>query len=690
MTFASTTPVVAMGAGASSGSPASSSPHDFSAIPRASSSSSSTNTGSNYNRIKNIPTTASDIACATLTLTPLHRKECQKILQEMKKLPPSSPSDNPSDEDYLDMPRRRIRLKLCTEEVHILDSDIDENNHYDGFDALNNNEDNCGSNGYDNINHNNNNATSTTNKNHINHGLVTKYARTYRDGSTASVIVLGRNSDTCIKWSRISRALCDVSLGSIRRRRERDDRRRSNHQNEDGIGIGNVSGRDFSELAADEDADVIFDDDADDEKYEYPCENICRSNLNSTTQHEKYIPTAWLCMRKSPNQHGVFLNGELVRDAIGKQRKLEHGAILSLYGPTGFAYQVDISFGESKCVAAESVATALAGAGEITMESKKRKATIANDNQTSKLVKAEIEETGQVTEEEKGPTNNIRQVQNDANTEQPQAASAAKTVVEALHHKSRQHGQQLLLGECTCAMCMDILVQSTFASPCAHAFCRKCAEELDPELKEESAASAASSSGGASSAYAESKAKKKNTKKVKPECPTCRGEVEGWIPARSFDTVVWSVALQGCFGRDDAEVYLKRREECGDPVASQEHKDSVLNVGVDVAGADGIDVGNDVDARTLSSSSIAYAGASSVAVGSGIILQPAVGHGTHFPVFQPLQASSARLVSSAEASIESLQNYASRSHHFGGGGFSNPESQVFMTGSSAEDAICLD
>ena len=27
-------------------------------------------------------------------------------------------------------------------------------------------------------------------------------------------------------------------------------------------------------------------------------------------------------------------------------------------------------------------------------------------------------------------------------------------------------------------------------------------------------------------------------------CPTCRGHVQGWMPARSFDTIIWATALQ--------------------------------------------------------------------------------------------------------------------------------------------------
>ena len=66
---------------------------------------------------------------------------------------------------------------------------------------------------------------------------------------------------------------------------------------------------------------------------------------------------------------------------------------------------------------------------------------------------------------------------------------------------------------------------------------------------------------------------------TKGQCPTCRGEVKGWMPALSFDTIVWAAALQGCFEKDDAKYYLERREGCGETAATEEERGSILNSG---------------------------------------------------------------------------------------------------------------
>ena len=60
-------------------------------------------------------------------------------------------------------------------------------------------------------------------------------------------------------------------------------------------------------------------------------------------------------------------------------------------------------------------------------------------------------------------------------------------------------------------------------------------------------------------------------------CPTCRCQVERWMPARAFDTIVWAAALQGTFERSDAEEYLQRREACGEAAPTDDERASVLN-----------------------------------------------------------------------------------------------------------------
>jgi hypothetical protein len=72
--------------------------------------------------------------------------------------------------------------------------------------------------------------------------------------------------------------------------------------------------------------------------------------------------------------------------------------------------------------------------------------------------------------------------------------------------------------------------------------------------------------------------------KTKGRCPTCRGDVMEWMPARSYDTQVWSFALQGCFERSNAEYYIERRAQAGEPPPTEEERGSILNIGAGEGG----------------------------------------------------------------------------------------------------------
>ena len=122
-----------------------------------------------------------------------------------------------------------------------------------------------------------------------------------------------------------------------------------------------------------------------------------------------------------------------------------------------------------------------------------------------------------------------------------------------------------MVAECECAMCMNVLIKSTFAYPCGHAFCRECSQDVD---------NAAASNNTTANAARNTR----GTLKRRGTCPTCRSPVEGWMQARAFDTLVWSVALQGCFERSDAEEYLRRREEADEAAPSEEERGSILNI----------------------------------------------------------------------------------------------------------------
>ncbi len=51
---------------------------------------------------------------------------------------------------------------------------------------------------------------------------------------------------------------------------------------------------------------------------------------------------AYVTMKKVAAQHAVFLNGSELNRPVGAKIRLKGSDILSLYGPTGFAYQFDI------------------------------------------------------------------------------------------------------------------------------------------------------------------------------------------------------------------------------------------------------------------------------------------------------------------------------------------------------------
>ena len=54
-------------------------------------------------------------------------------------------------------------------------------------------------------------------------------------------------------------------------------------------------------------------------------------------------PTTSLIMKKPEQEVAVYINGHELNVGVGEKTVLKHGTILSLYGPTGFAYRVEIS-----------------------------------------------------------------------------------------------------------------------------------------------------------------------------------------------------------------------------------------------------------------------------------------------------------------------------------------------------------
>jgi hypothetical protein len=220
-------------------------------------------------------------------------------------------------------------------------------------------------------------------------------------------------------------------------------------------------------------------------------------------------------MRRPPNtdgqynSHHVYLDGDLVNVSLGVEIPLKNGSIIALYGPTGFAYQV--------CIC-QNIENANATANETTN---------ITSNSSPKRQKINTAEAGMSDNEHHVPTERER---------------------------IRQRAYKVMEDEFKCALCTDILVKSTFAFPCSHAFCKDCSE-----------------------LYATTNKKSTSSCNKVGTCPTCMGDVLSWMSARSYDSQVWSFALQGCFERSDAEEYLRRREQAGDDAPTEEERGSILN-----------------------------------------------------------------------------------------------------------------
>lgn len=212
-------------------------------------------------------------------------------------------------------------------------------------------------------------------------------------------------------------------------------------------------------------------------------------------------------MRRPPNthleynSHHVYLDGTLVNAALGAELPLTNGIIIALYGPTGFAYQVSV------CQNIENADATVSETANIACNSSPKRQKI-NNLEGNEYVPTERE-------------------------------------------RIRQRAHRVMEDEFKCALCTDILVKSTFAFPCSHAFCKDCSELY---------------------------VTKKSTTSCKVgTCPTCMGDVLSWMSARSYDSQVWSFALQGCFERTDAEEYLRRREKAGDDAPTEEERGSISN-----------------------------------------------------------------------------------------------------------------
>src|SRR5210317_1580390 len=113
---------------------------------------------------------------ASLTLVPISKEECYKLLQAKGKTPEPLASSSPADaeraaaaKEALGAPRNKITLKLCASSDDVIDVDDDS------IESI--------------------------------EPEIVRHASRYQDGSVMAVVSLGRNYSTGIKWVVISRGL---------------------------------------------------------------------------------------------------------------------------------------------------------------------------------------------------------------------------------------------------------------------------------------------------------------------------------------------------------------------------------------------------------------------------------------------------------------------------------------------------
>jgi hypothetical protein len=184
---------------------------------------------------------------ASLILVPISREDCRSLLRAKGKTSLNDPlwfvvyrEITAETEKEFRQHRYHITLKLCANTDDVID--VDDDRAIQNIETI---------------------------------GSVT-YACQYENGSQAAMVSLGRGPTTGIKWSNISRLLCNVSL----------------------------------------------------------------TNTSDENSDEPGMAVASLSLCKGTGHHVVYLDGELVK--LGREVPVNNGTIISLFGPTGFAYQATI------------------------------------------------------------------------------------------------------------------------------------------------------------------------------------------------------------------------------------------------------------------------------------------------------------------------------------------------------------
>ena len=322
----------------------------------------------------------------------------------------------------------------------------------------------------------------------VNTNVSVIHSQLFKDGNIAASVLLGRNKYTGIKTPGVSRALCEVSFS-----RRQENLKNVKHNND--------------------------------------------SNDNHNN-NDRCTLIAHVIMRKPPTKpncinasHTVCINGYLVDEPIGRPIPIQDGSIISLSGEKKFAYLVRILEVDDTVNSSTNGVTAAAASTTST--------SISSESETQKFTQPPEKSSSAITQRMAQPIKSedpslYFEHKSPIITEKPTALSPTK------HRLLRKRSHQLMIGEQTCALCMDILIKSTFAYPCGHAFCHSC------------------------------------TTSCNNKCPSCRGDVKGWMPARSYDTIIWATALQGCFEKEDAKAYLERRREHGEDEPTEMERECIL------------------------------------------------------------------------------------------------------------------
>ena len=257
---------------------------------------------------------------AKLVLLPLSNSESRKILKDSGKYPqkiepgrdgspklPSTKTELKTAEQAYNQPRKTITLVLSkVSNIIELDSDSSDDESCD------------------------------ENKN-----SKVIYSKKYQDGSEAARVSLGRSSKTTgIEWTKISRAICEVSLYK---------------PTEGGkVVIDLLDSADNEKLKSD--TSVDYDNNKkpypkSGEKYSADDGKLKSDTLVDYDNNKKTSPKsgdndkaaiASLGMRKSTGDHYVWLDGQLIKAPLGREIEIQDGSILSLFGVTGLSYQIKL------------------------------------------------------------------------------------------------------------------------------------------------------------------------------------------------------------------------------------------------------------------------------------------------------------------------------------------------------------